>query len=234
MIKALEPIRGDGKEIRLGTDLSIELRNARVQGLPPRMEVRSDVLAEIGNALRTASFLLGIIDTRQSVLDARSIAHGGVAEFARQSVTQLKRADGEGSFREAAKRIVGLGSGFTPSGDDTLGGFLAAYNSLAPAVGRSLVLLEFEALEGKTSWISAKLLDYMQHLVLDEKVDGLIASAVAGDGDAMILAVEALLPRGHTSGIDICVGAILALALMKDVAFATDETDRIIDRLGLR
>jgi hypothetical protein len=94
--------------------------------------------------------------------------------------------------------------------------------------------LEFEALEGKTSWISAKLLDYMQHLVLDEKVDGLIASAVAGDGDAMILAVEALLPRGHTSGIDICVGAILALALMKDVAFATDETDRIIDRLGLR
>jgi hypothetical protein len=202
MIKALEPIRGDGKEIRLGTDLSIELRNARVQGLPPRMEVRSDVLAEIGNALRTASFLLGIIDTRQSVLDARSIAHGGVAEFARQSVTQLKRADGEGSFREAAKRIVGLGSGFTPSGDDTLGGFLAAYNSLAPAVGRSLVLLEFEA--------------------------------VAGDGDAMILAVEALLPRGHTSGIDICVGAILALALMKDVAFATDETDRIIDRLGLR
>jgi len=139
----------------------------------------------------------------------------------------------EKAFYEAALKIVGLGSGFTPSGDDTLGGFLAAYNSLAPTIGRSLVLLDFATLQNKTSWISAKLLDYMQRQIFDEQVRSLIDSAAKGDGNALILALETLLPRGHASGVDISTGALLALGLIHDIAFEEQETEFIATSLGL-
>ena len=148
-------------------------------------------------------------------------------------VLPLRHSSTEGRFKDAAFRIVGLGSGFTPSGDDALGGFLAAYNSLAPTIGRSRISLPFVSLETKTSWISAKLLDYMQRLILDDQICRVIDSAAEGSEDALVLALETLLPRGHTSGIDISAGVVLALSLIRDVAFEEEETESIANMLGL-
>jgi len=128
---------------------------------------------------------------------------------------------------------VGLGGGFTPSGDDLLGGFLATYNSFAQQKGGQIVLLNFDLIESKTSWISAKLLDYMQRRVLDDQISELIRSAASSDTDSFIVALETLLPRGHTSGIDILVGVILALSLTYDIQSKTNETRAVADRLGL-
>jgi len=114
-----------------------------------------------------------------------------------------------------------------------LGGFLAAYNSLAVAVDRAPILLDLSQLKEKTSWVSAKLLDYMQRLVLDEQMSCVIDSAAEGNEDTLIASLESLLPRGHTSGIDICAGAILAFSLIRDVAFENDETEGIAGLLGL-
>jgi len=114
-----------------------------------------------------------------------------------------------------------------------LGGFLATYNSLAEAIQRAPVLLDFALLQEKTSWISAKLLDHMQRLILDEQVRLVIDRAGTADTDGLVLAVESLLPRGHTSGIDISAGAVLALSLIRDIAFQKSETEMIADALGL-
>jgi hypothetical protein len=155
-----------------------------------------------------------------------------MADFVTDGIIPLRRSTGERLFREAALKIVGLGSGFTPSGDDALGGFLAAYNSLAKSIGRAPILFDFPVLQTKTSWISAKLLDYMQRLILDEQVCRVIDSAGKGDEDSLILGFESLLPRGHTSGIDISAGAILALSLIQDIAFEKEETETVATELG--
>lgn len=213
---------------------SIDLRKAssyRSESSPASW--LSSGFTKTADYLGISSFLLGIVDTSQSVLDARGLAHEGIANFVSDGVLPFRLSEMEGKFREAAYEIVGLGCGFTPSGDDLLGGFLAAYNYLAPALGRLSVLLDFTILRERTSWISAKLLDYMQRLILDEQVRSLLASAARGDVDAVVLALETLLPRGHTSGVDISIGATLAFSLIRDLALDERETENIASQLGL-
>jgi hypothetical protein len=235
LVKPLEPLTARGKEMRIGADTIIELGTASLyEGRVEPAGKLGPEFTRIGTSLRLASFVLEIIDTRQSVLDPQALAHSGVEEFVSDGVMRLRRKGTEEQFRDAALKIVGLGSGFTPSGDDTLGGFLATYNSFAKTIEHAPILLDSRLLEEKTSWISARLLDYMQRLILDEQLHHLIDSATKGDQDAVVIALQALLPRGHTSGIDIAVGAILALSLIQDIAFEKEETEVIARALGLR
>ena len=234
LVKPLDPVYVGEREVRIGADASIDLSSAlSYQARSNPASQLSPEFAEIGNALRTVTFLLRIIDTHQSVLDPHGLAHAGMVDFACDGIMHLRRPSAKERFRQAALKIVGLGSGFTPSGDDALGGFLATYNSLAKTVGRAPILLDFPLLEGKTSWISAKLLDHMQHLILDDQMRQMIDSATSGDEDALILALETLLPRGHTSGIDISAGAVLALGLIRDIALRKEEAGTIVSALGL-
>ena len=234
LVQPLDLLTARGKEIRVGTDLIVELSTASTyQDRTKSASMPISAFTEIGTSLRLISFVLRIIDTSQSVLDPRSLAHSGIVEFASDGVTLLRHLGTEGRFRDAALRIAGSGSGFTPSGDDTLGGFLAIYNSFAEAMGRAPVLLDSKLLEDRTSWISAKLLDYMQRLILDEQLRLLIDSASSGDQDAVVIVLETLLPRGHTSGIDIAVGVILALSLIRDIGLGKEETEIIARTLGL-
>jgi hypothetical protein len=235
LVKPLEPLSARGKEIRIGADTIIELCTASLyEGRVAPASKLGSGFTRIGTSLRLASFVLEIIDTSQSVLDPHALAHSGVVEFVSDGVIPLRREGTERRFRDAALKIVGLGSGFTPSGDDTLGGFLVTYNSFAKPIQHPPILLDSKLFEERTSWISAKLLDYMQQPLLDEQLQGLIDSATKGDQDALVIALETLLPRGHASGIDIAVGAILALSLIRDIAFEKEETEIIARMLGLR
>jgi len=232
--KPMESVYVHEKEIHIGGDAFIDVSGALSYQAPsnPANELCPE-FAEIGKALRTISFILRIIDTGQSVLDPHGLAHEGMIHFVSDGIIPLRRASTEARFREAALKMVGLGSGLTPSGDDILGGFLASYNLLAKTVERAPILFDFPLLEGKTNWISAKLLDYMQRLILDDQVRHMIDSAATGDEDDLILALETLLPRGHTSGIDISAGAVLALSLIRDIAFEKEEAEIIASDLGL-
>jgi hypothetical protein len=232
LVTPLQSLTVEGKQILIGTDTTITLDTALVYDDAREQSSEAGLdFSMIRKSLRIVSVILKIIDTSQSVLDPHAIAHNSIVEFASDAVKSLLRPGGEERFRQVALRIVGLGSGFTPSGDDTLGGFLAVYNSFANAIGRAPILLELRAIEERTSWISAKLLDHMQHLILDEQVRGLTDSVT--DEDELVLAFESLLPRGHTSGIDISVGAILALDLIHDISLDDRDTGIIADELGL-
>ncbi len=233
VVRPLDLVRSYEKEIRM-SETSIDLHDAQSYQCKSSVSNQlSSTFDKIGRALEAVSFILSIIDTSQSALDRHGLTHDGVTVFVKDGVLPLRREGMEERFREAALGIVGLGSGFTPSGDDTLGGFLAAYNALAKTVNRSPILLDFPTLQEKTSWISAKLLDYMQRLILDEQLFLMIEVAAKGDVDALVLTMETLLPRGHTSGIDIATGASLALSLIRDIACDKQETEAIIGRLGL-
>jgi len=234
LVKPLEPLSMQGKEMHIGIDTIIELSTASLyEDRVQPVSKLSPGFTRIGASLRIISFVLGIVDTGQSVLDPHALAHSGIVEFVSDGAMPLRRPGTERPFRDAALKIVGAGSGFTPSGDDVLGGFLATYNSFVRAIDRPPILMDSRLLEEKTSWISAKLLDYMQHLILDEQLHRLVDSAANGDQDSLVVALETLLPRGHTSGIDIAVGAILALSLIWDIALKKEETEIIADALGL-
>ena len=234
IVKPTDAVRNGRNQIDIGSEISIAISKAlRFHSRSGISTDSSAKLSTMGTAIRTASIILKIVDATQSVLDPNSLAHGGTRAFVVNGVLTLGHPDSEKQFREAALRIVGLGSGFTPSGDDMLGGFLAAYNSLAATVDRARILLDLSQLKGKTSWVSAKLLDYMQRLVLDEQMSCIIDAAAEGNEDALVAGFESLLPRGHTSGIDISVGAILAFSLLRDVGFEKNETEAIAGLLGL-
>jgi hypothetical protein len=229
LVKPQAQISVRGREILVGEDVSIHLEDAAQYVPQLDFSMGSAQLVEIREALPTIALILRIINTKDSVLDQGGLTHGPAAEFVQEGIVPLRSSD-EDRFREAASELVGLGSGFTPSGDDMLGGFLAVYNSLAEKIGKQRILLDFDLLEKNTNWISAKLLDYMQRLVLDEQVTRMIQSAASGD--ELVLAFESLLPRGHTSGIDIATGAVLAFGLAQDIALKTNETEILARRLG--
>ncbi len=233
-IKQLELLYAHGEEIQIGADFVIDLSEASTYqsqlAHPSRL---GSEFAQIGKVLHVVSFILSIIDVSQSAMDPHAITHAGIVDFVSDGIIPLRRSGMDRRFQETSLKIVGLGAGFTPSGDDVLGGFLLAYNSFVEAIGREPVLLESRLLEEKTSWISAKLLDYIQHLIVDEQLQVLIDSVISENEDAAVMAFETLLPRGHTSGIDIAVGTILALSLVRDIALGKEETESIASELQL-
>lgn len=232
LVKPYERITIKESEILVGDDVSIHVENAAEYSAKIASGVNSSEFSNVQEALLTIAAILRIIDTKGSVLDQDGLTHSGAAEFVWRGVIPL-RSSNEAQFRKAAESLVGLGPGFTPSGDDMLGGFLAVHNSLAEGIGHQPILLDFDVLKNKTNWISAKLLDYMQRLVLDQQMIRIIDSATSGKRDELVLALESLLPRGHTSGIDIVIGAVLGLGVMRDIALRTKEIETLARKLDL-
>jgi hypothetical protein len=234
VVTPLEPVSVDERSIHVGDTTTIQVSATFPYGRsydlenPPAQQFRLTK-----EALDQSSTVLTIIDTSHSVLDSKGLAHEGARNFVRKGIITLRDSEKAEQFSDSAMKIVGLGSGFTPSGDDVLGGFLSTYNSLAHTINRSKVLLDLDLVQKNTNWISAKLMDYMQHQVLDDQIQQLIRSAALGNEDAFLLAMETILPRGHTSGIDISVGAILALCLISDIKANERNIESTAQSIGL-
>jgi len=212
-------------------NLSIDLKQVSRQPISHDATRRSPDFVSLVEASEILSVILSIIDTKGSALDAtlRPI-HNSITDFVR-NIMNLRIRDSE-EFVAAALRIVGLGMGFTPSGDDLLLGFLLVYNSLAQTIARAPIHLEFKHLVKRTNWISAKLLDYAQHLLIDDQMQAVVDSISNIDQDP-VLAVETLIPRGHTSGIDIAAGIVLGISVICDAALEQERTEYIGTMLGL-
>jgi len=229
-VKPLDRVAIHGGEVRIGELTSIQLNHAeRAKDHAPRA-LR---LVMDRESLNLASLILAVIDNSLSVLDPVGLAHAAAADFVSQGIIPLAQSEDRENFLTAAHRVIGLGGGFTPSGDDLLGGFLATYNSFAESTGREIILLDSSSIESSSTWISARLLDYMQRRILDDQVSSLLGAAASGDTDSFLMTLEGLIPRGHTSGIDILVGVILALSLISDTQTSGDATVSISQRLGL-
>ena len=233
IVKPLQPVSVVAKEIHIGDTATIDISTIPHNNIPSPENSFAQQFKLTQETLNVSSTVLAIINTSQSVLDQNGFAHEGIKDFVRNGIIPLREPEKQERFVEAAMKIVGLGSGFTPSGDDVIGGFLSTYNSFADNVNRGKIILDFDPVQQRTNWISAKLMDYMQHQVLDDHVQQLIRSAESGRGNEFVIALETLLPRGHTSGIDIAVGALLATCLISDMKTKERGTERIAKRIGL-
>jgi len=110
--------------------------------------------------------------------------------------------------------LVGRGGGFTPAGDDFTAGFTSVYNYMARGMGSRRIVIPKKLASSRTIPESAAIMVYSSRGYVDEGMERLILDSLGGrrfSDDLMSLA-----SRGHTSGIDMSLGALLAEAVESD------------------
>lgn len=107
--------------------------------------------------------------------------------------------------------LVGRGGGFTPAGDDFTAGFTSVYNYIARSRRSRQIVIPRKLASSKTVPESAAIMVYSSRGHVDEETERLVLDSLGGrtfSDDLMTLA-----SRGHTSGMDMSLGALLAEAV---------------------
>lgn len=133
-----------------------------------------------------------------------------------------------GAVQHASSRLAGLGPGLTPSGDDFLAGFAAAWTLTAEALG----LPPYESarvlngiLAGGLAGASELGAQWLTHGVRGEVAEPMgrfFTALLAAEPGPLAPGVRGVLALGATSGTDWLVGALLGT----DAALATDARER--------
>ncbi len=110
----------------------------------------------------------------------------------------------------AAKPLIGLGPGLTPSGDDALAGFEAALWGLAhPAAG--FIAMALDDVPDRTTVVSTAMLRHAGRGEFTERVHRLLAALLDEDDRELPAAIERAVAWGATSGRDCLLGVIAGL-----------------------
>jgi len=234
------PFHSNGKHLEIAGRLHFDLTRSR-PWIPPAisMEAAPDALS---NALDSLS---GVIAGQESVAGLGPLAPCAAALLNRDGDSPkntildspyplLRMAGlalnelGGAWYREdstaassAALRLVGLGPGLTPSGDDLLMGLLAvcywaeSYSEqsapLGPAIARSVLKQASTA----TTRISARLLAHAAGGLLYEPAMSLAACLFSARIEGIDPAASRLFAIGHSSGTDMAVGLLVGALLCR-------------------
>jgi Protein of unknown function (DUF2877) len=158
-----------------------------------------------------------------------------------------RRGDVE-AVTSAAKRLVGLGPGQTPSGDDLLAGFIVAERricSFGPrkaspsskrrrAVGQALGTACLQTAVGRTTDLGLARLRHAVEGDLDERSELMLAALLSGERPAVEAATRELLAFGHSSGVDTLVGILLGVGFRVSVVGGRPDGERARGRDGER
>ncbi len=130
----------------------------------------------------------------------------------------IARSDRHGVV-QAANRLIGLGPGLTPSGDDALAGVEAtlhvAGHPLAGSVADAL-----HDLDRRTTTVSAAMLRHAVRGEAPERIHRLLAAALGPTTGSLAEAIRDAIAWGATSGADTLAGVLVALDA------ATSDIDR--------
>ncbi|HEX6269447.1 MAG TPA: DUF2877 domain-containing protein [Anaerolineales bacterium] len=118
----------------------------------------------------------------------------------------------------AARKMIGLGPGVTPSGDDILIGYLAGLRGAAAQDDRRLAFLSTfgESLSKCTKDINEISRTYLHHAIKGEFSSSIIrlASAISGgEQQRLMSAAKGAMRAGHSSGMDAVTGLLIGLAV---------------------
>ena len=118
-----------------------------------------------------------------------------------------------------SRRLLGLcgrGPGFTPAGDDFVGGLLAIINWIRINLKIGPRIVPGPEYRKLTTWTSFKLMECNANGLVDIEVQDLINSIAKGNVLQYIDSLRLIAKRGHTSGIDFATGATVGLYLAID------------------
>ncbi|MFD0686998.1 DUF2877 domain-containing protein [Actinomadura fibrosa] len=190
--------------------------DGRVEAGPLTVRVRRwwDPSPALGT-LQPAALARGV-RALETALGAAGMTGGGLAGH--PDPAQLAECCAAGDLAgavEAAERIVGLGPGLTPSGDDILSGLLAALRLVGGAVRHGGPAVRLAGWLGaavtadagtRTTALAATLL----HCAAEGAAGGEVAAVLRGVAghETLAPAVRRLLAVGHTSGADLAWGVL--------------------------
>lgn len=130
---------------------------------------------------------------------------------------QASREQDIANVEKAARGLAGLGPGLTPSGDDTLGGFIGmmALAGSQPGMDREASKHLAEVIAGaarpRTTLLSATLLAHAARGEMAEHVGELLMALPVEETATVLQAAERVLAYGACSGGDTLLGLLLGL-----------------------
>lgn len=177
-----------------GGGLAIDLRGAR----PWHSELGA-LRCDLGRAATLAAW-----QAAAAAVGADGRADGllAIAGDTIAALTAATRAGDAQAVGRALARLVGLGAGRTPAGDDYLVGFVAGLLAGGRAAGIvACVQQQVRGLAARTNRVSRLYLDAAAAGEVSQRLHG-VAAAIAAGGDraAVERAVAAALAVGHESG----------------------------------
>ena len=203
-------------------DAGLEIQLDTAPRWSPRFQL-SEVVADVGKASwrRRTVTTWTIARARASVggfggllrEDATYDDHVGVVDIARPIVAELIVALETGdrsAAADVAARLIGLGPGLTPSGDDALVGIEAALYALAwPAAG--FLAQAMDDVEDRTTALAATLLRHAAAGEFAERLHTLLAALLGSDDETIRTAIDRAAAWGATSGTDCLLGVLIGL-----------------------
>ena len=194
----------------------------------PRPPVHRIQPPDLADRLRATRAMVVAEATRDSLLPLLWMAEldgtelrSGVAEAARVPARLLSDAAirrDEAALVRATRGLAGLGPGLTPSGDDLLAGFAAAWTLVGEALGlvraareRVTAALCAGARRG-ASPLGRAWLEHAGRGELLEPMTGFVGALLAGETRDPRVSVRGALAVGSSSGTDWMVGFLLGSA----------------------
>ena len=110
-------------------------------------------------------------------------------------------------------RLVGLGPGSTPSGDDLVAGLLVATRRVQGTLPDGLAETCLAVARGRTTDLAIARIGHAARGLIEEALELVLVELLAGTGADLEAAIERAARLGHTSGIDTLVGLFLGLRL---------------------
>jgi len=183
-------------------------------------------------------FRSALLDSREVMLPGREALRKGVAvlrslydvspsgpalnedsalkTFADSTLLPLASRESAGAYSPASfLSLVGRGGGFTPAGDDFLGGFIATFNFIARCRSSKQIRITRTLLRGRTVPESASVLFHSARGYVDEAMERLVLRSLDG-GEGFSDELIEVAHRGHTSGLDMSLGVLLCEAAVAD------------------
>lgn len=216
-----DPVAPSGGFIRIGGLASLAFRDARLHA-PPRgpcfrgRESLAAALALLGETLDGFALDEGLAPFVHPVSRA-SPPGDALIRRARPAISALESWIAAGAAHpppaDAVERLVGLGPGLTPSGDDFLGGVAIALAMSGEAGAAAALAAPMLAVARRaTNRISAAHLDAAARGLGADALHRAIDALARLRNDALVRALGDLDAIGHSSGWDALAGAVAALA----------------------
>ena len=173
---------------------------------------------EMKNGLRNRILFsvdeINLLDTLGSILDNHSPFFNELS-YSIRSISESTQKRDLMKLSNQLSGIVGLGNGFTPSGDDFIVGFLFCLNRILSSSnhkhGKFVIM-------GNTNWASKKFIDYSQNGIVIEPLEVFVNFLLSGENEIKSSLMD-LIQVGKSSGIDASIGAIIATVFVFDNDF---------------
>ena len=202
------PVVAGEHGLLIGEALAIDVTSATCWSpVLRRVPVAAPGLPVRASAVRAAMAL----DDRAFGMDRPTSSFRAVAA---PLISDLAAALGEDSAATAAigARLIGLGPGLTPSGDDLLVGLVAALFALGDTRAALLAGTWATFAATRTTPVAASFHRHAAAGDFAERLHDLLAAVLAGPPDGIARSVQRAVAWGATSGADTVLGVCLALA----------------------